>query len=119
DARVQLAARGAALVRAELRPVDHPADDSRARSDGAADGEADALDGAHAAAPAADQGDPGQARERPPEAVRGDDEPLPAGEGESARRLPADVSPASRLRGSVLRAAQLDPSVPGAVLAAG
>jgi YidC/Oxa1 family membrane protein insertase len=40
--------------------VDHPADDPRARGDGAAHGEADALDGAHAAAPAEDQGDPGK-----------------------------------------------------------
>ena len=98
DARIRLAARGAVLVRAELRLVDHPAHDPRARRDGAADREADALDGAHAPAPAEDQGDPGEARGRSPEAVRGDDEPLPAGEGESARRLPADVSPAARLR---------------------
>ena len=77
--------------------VDHPAHDPRARRDGAADREADALDGAHAPAPAEDQGDPGEVRGRSPEAVRGDDEPLPAGEGESARRLPADVAAAARL----------------------
>ena len=107
--------------RPELRRRDHPAHDPGPRGDLSADAASDGVDEALQLDRAADEGDPGEVRERPREDAgrAGQDLQLdghqPAhGDG---RRLRPDADPDARHVRALLRAADLDRAAPRAVRA--